>query len=43
MGGVVPLGYQIEERALRIIEDHGAIMRSLFRRYLEAGSVVRLK
>ena len=43
MGGVVPLGYRVEERALRIVDDHAAIVRSLFRRYLEAGSVVRLK
>src|ERR1700733_3817790 len=43
MGGVVPLGYRVEERALHVVEDHAAIVRSLFRRYLEAGSVVRLK
>ena len=43
MGGVVPLGYRVEDRALHIIEDHAAIVRSLYRRYLEAGSVVRLK
>ena len=43
MGGVVPLGYRVDDRALRIVEDHAAIVRSLFRRYLEAGSVVRLK
>ena len=43
MGGVVPLGYRVEDRALHIVEEHAAIVRSLFRRYLEAGSVVRLK
>ena len=43
MGGVVPLGYRVESRALHIVEDHAEIVRSLFRRYLEAGSVVRLK
>jgi site-specific DNA recombinase len=43
MDGVVPLGYRVEDRALRIVEDHAEIVRSLFRRYLEAGSVVRLK
>ena len=42
MGGVVPLGYRVEDRALHIVEDHAEIVRSLFRRYLEAGSVVRL-
>jgi DNA invertase Pin-like site-specific DNA recombinase len=39
MGGVVPLGYRVEERTLSIVEDHAAIVRSLFRRYLGAGSV----
>ena len=43
MGGVVPLGYRVEDRALQIVEDHAEVVRSLFRRYLEAGSVVRLK
>jgi site-specific DNA recombinase len=43
MGGVVPLGYRVEDRALHIVEHHAEIVRSLFRRYLEAGSVVRLK
>ena len=42
-GGVVPLGYRVEDRALHIVEDHAEIVRSLFRRYLEAGSVVLLK
>jgi site-specific DNA recombinase len=42
MGGVVPLGYRVENRALHIVEDHAGIVRSLFRRYLEARSVVRL-
>jgi site-specific DNA recombinase len=43
MGGVVPLGYRVEDRALHVVDDHAAIVQSLFRRYLEAGSVVRLK
>ena len=43
MGGVVPLGYRVEDRALHIVDDHAATVRSLFQRYLEAGSVVRLK
>ena len=37
MGGVVPLGYRVEDRALHVVEDHAAIVRSLFRRYLEVG------
>jgi DNA invertase Pin-like site-specific DNA recombinase len=43
MGGVVPLGYRVENRALHIVEDHAELVRALFRRYLEAGSVARLK
>jgi site-specific DNA recombinase len=43
MGGVVPLGYRVEDRALHVVEDHAEIVRSLFQRYLGAGSVVRLK
>jgi len=30
MGGVVPLGYRAEDRALHVVEDHAAIVRSLF-------------
>ena len=43
MGGVVPLGYRVEDRALHIVEHHAELVRDLFRRYLEVGSVVRLK
>jgi site-specific DNA recombinase len=43
MGGVVPLGYRVEDQALHVVGDHAEIVRFLFRRYLEAGSVVRLK
>jgi site-specific DNA recombinase len=43
MGGVTPLGYRVEDRALHIVEQHAEIVRGLFRRYLEIGSVVRLK
>lgn len=43
MGGVVPLGYRVENRALRVVEEQAAFVRDLFRRYLEIGSVVRLK
>jgi hypothetical protein len=43
MGGVVPLGYRVEDRALHIVEDHAVLVRDLFRRYLEAGSLVHLK
>src|SRR5271167_487247 len=43
MGGVVSLGYRVENRALHVVEEHAAFVRHLFRRYLEIGSVVRLK
>ena len=43
MGGAVPLGYRVEDRALHVVEDEAEFVRSLFRRYLELGSVVRLK
>jgi DNA invertase Pin-like site-specific DNA recombinase len=43
MGGVVPLGYRVENRALHVVEDQAEIVHSLFQRYLELGSVVRLK
>jgi DNA invertase Pin-like site-specific DNA recombinase len=43
MGGVVPLGYRVEERALHIVEEQAILVRELFRRYLEIGSVVPLK
>ncbi len=43
MGGVVPLGYRVENRALHVVEEHAAFVRDLFRRYLEIGSVVRAK
>ena len=43
MGGVVPLGYRVEGRALHVVEDHAELVRSLFNRYLDVGSVARLK
>jgi site-specific DNA recombinase len=43
MGGVVPLGYRVKARALHIVEDHAELVRGLFKRYLEIGSVAKLK
>ena len=43
MAGAVPLGYRIEDRALHVVEQEAEFVRSLFRQYLEVGSVVRLK
>lgn len=43
MGGVVPLGYRVENRALHIVEEHAGLIRMIFARYQELGSVMRLK
>jgi DNA invertase Pin-like site-specific DNA recombinase len=43
MGGVVPLGYRVQDRALHIVEEPAAIVRDLFRRYLDVGTVVGLQ
>jgi site-specific DNA recombinase len=43
MGGAVPFGYRVENRALHVVDEHAEFVRELFRRYLEVGSVVRLK
>jgi site-specific DNA recombinase len=42
MGGVVLLGYRVENRALHVVEEQAVFVRDLYRRYLEIGSVVRL-
>ncbi len=43
MGGVVPFGYRVENRALHVVAEHAEFIRDLFRRYLAIGSVVQLK
>src|SRR5918995_555405 len=43
MGGVVPLGYRVEDRALHIVENHAILIRRLFASYIELGSVSALK
>jgi len=43
MGGAVPLGYRVENRALHIVEEQADFVRTSFDAYLEVGSVVRLK
>ena len=43
MGGAVPRGYRVEDRALHVVEDEAEFVCALFRRYLEVGSVMRLK
>ncbi len=43
MGGRVPLGYDIQDRALVVNESEATIVRHIFRRYAELGSVHALK
>jgi len=42
VGGMVPLGYELDEGKLTIREDEAKIVRRIFQRYLELGSVNRL-
>ncbi|GEL43462.1 hypothetical protein MEX01_40530 [Methylorubrum extorquens] len=39
MGGVVPLGYRVEARALHIVPEHASLVRQIYERYLALGSV----
>jgi DNA invertase Pin-like site-specific DNA recombinase len=43
MGGVPPLGYRVEDRKLFVIGSEAEIVRLIFRRYAELGSVRLLK
>ena len=43
MGGVPPLGYRGQDRKLVIIDSEAEIVRSIFRRYAELGSVQLLR
>jgi site-specific DNA recombinase len=43
MGGVPPLGYRAQDRKLLIVESEAEIVRFIFRRYAELGSVRMLK
>ncbi len=42
MGGVVPLGYRVEDRKLLVEPAEAETVRDIFRRYLELGCVRRL-
>jgi site-specific DNA recombinase len=39
MGGTPPLGYAPDGRSLRIVQEHAAIIRHIYARYLALGSV----
>ena len=43
MGGFVPLGYDVKDRMLVINKEEAESVRFIFRRYLELGSVYKLK
>jgi len=43
MGGTIPLGYDVKGRKLVINEPEAATVRLIYRRYLAAGSVHRLR
>jgi DNA invertase Pin-like site-specific DNA recombinase len=43
MGGVPPLGYQAQDRKLVVVDSEAEIVRCIFRRYAELGSVRSLK
>src|SRR5499433_1803276 len=42
MGGTPPLGYELKDGKLLIVEEEAERVRTIFRRYLELGSVNRL-
>src|SRR5215468_9372746 len=43
MGGVPPLGYRVQDGKLVVIESEAGIVRAIFRRYADLGSVRLLK
>jgi DNA invertase Pin-like site-specific DNA recombinase len=42
MGGTPPLGYEPDGRSLAVVEEHAALIRQIFARYLELGAVRQL-
>src|SRR5260221_105076 len=43
MGGVTPLGYQARDGKLVVVDSEAEIVRHIFRRYVELGSIRSLK
>src|SRR5260370_33576887 len=39
VGGNLPLGYEMNDGKIAIVEEEAELVRSIFRRYLELGSV----
>src|ERR1700678_4216838 len=42
VGGNLPLGYELKEGKIAIVEEEAELVRSIFRRYLELGSINEL-
>src|SRR5256884_69547 len=42
VGGTLPLGYEMKEGKIAVIEEEAELVRSIFRRYLELGGVNEL-
>jgi site-specific DNA recombinase len=42
VGGMVPLGYETKDRKIVVVEEEAERVRTIFRRYLELGSLNRL-
>jgi hypothetical protein len=42
-GGLVPLGYEVRDRQLTVVESEASTVRHIFQRYCELGSVRLLK
>jgi DNA invertase Pin-like site-specific DNA recombinase len=43
MGGVVPMGYRVEDRKLVVDEEEASVVRRIFERYLALGSILALQ
>jgi len=43
MGGVVPLGYRVDDRKLVVEDDEAKLVRRIFERYLDLGSIPALQ
>jgi site-specific DNA recombinase len=42
VGGTLPLGYEMKDGKIAVVEEEAELVRSIFRRYLELGSVNEL-
>ena len=43
MGGNTPLGYDLKDRALIVNKEQAALVKRIFKTYLDVGSVIKLK